>query len=187
MEPQLLKSFIARDAVPVMGRRLRPFSLAHRIALTAFGSPVLKPGSQMGPTDLVFALRVCATANPLANLTPKPTLGDKWLALRLALSQELQARALCEFAGYLAEHTSHPELWAKQARGESDNIDWPLHVIGTLMRAGVSYHDALHMSEGRATWLQVVLARQNGAELSVVSEREKAAMKQLETLNAKKP
>ena len=182
MEAQFLRAVFAQPAPVVIGRRLRPFCLAHRVALEALGSPVLKPGAVILPQDLLVALRVCASPEPFAP-DLRPTLRDKLAFWSWRFNRAAFEAALREFSAYIGDHAAHPQLWEREQHAASDGIPWPLHVVARLIRGGIRERDAWHMSEGRALWLSIAFARQEGAELSVITERERLAMAMLDNLS----
>lgn len=181
MEAQFLRAVFAQPAPIVIGRRLRPFCLAHRVALTALGSPFMRPDAPLAPADLLVALRVCSADDPFAP-DLRASLRDKVAFWRFRNNPSAFLSALREFIGYVGENAAHPETWAKEQQTASDGIPWPLHVVARLVRGGISERDAWNMSEGRALWLSLTIARQDGADLSVVTERDRLAMSMLDNL-----
>lgn len=183
MNTRLLAALVAGRPRKVCGRLLMPFSIGHRCALHAAGSPFVTGVGSVEPGDIVHALRVCASPTPLS-VAFEPTLRDRIAVEIYTRMPSKFAAALCEFREYIEDNTSGPELWGRDKKGESDNIDGALHTIAALVRCGVPIESALAMSEGLAVWMHVAIARQEGADLSVVSEAEKQLMQKLERLNS---
>lgn len=181
MEAQFLRAVFAQPAPVVIGRRLRPFCLAHRVALTALGSPLMRQDAPIAPADLLVALRVCSARDPFAP-DLRPTLRDSLAFWRFRFNRAAFLSALREFVAYVGDHAAHPQTWEKEQQCASDGIPWPLHVVARLVRNGVPERDAWRMSEGRALWLSIAFARHDGAEVSVITERDRLAMSMLDNL-----
>lgn len=181
MNAQLLKALYAKPAPVILGRRLRPFSLAHRLALTAMGSPFMERDAPITPADLIAALRICALHDPFRPLTA-PSWRDKFQAGRLRHSPSRLERAGREFLAYVDDHTAHPDLWQPPKKAPDSGIPWPALVATNLVANGLP--DAWHMSEGLAVWHYCALVAVNGGGIRVKTEAEARAFAMLEKLNA---
>lgn len=73
MDERFLRAWFCREHT-VLGRKLRPFSLAHRLVLEAVGSPFMAPDRPFTMSDLCVAVRICASADPFTT-----TGGPTWL------------------------------------------------------------------------------------------------------------
>lgn len=174
MDLRFLQSVYAKGA-KVCGRPLRPFSLAHRVALTALGSPFMEGAAAITPQDLVIALRVCASRTPFAPLG-RPRLRDRILFWRLVLNRKAHADRCREFLDYFDEHATGPKILNTGEPSGPQDIPWVLCVVACLIRNGVPEADAWAMPEGKAVWLYVAFSRMEGADIKLwTKEHEEAA------------
>lgn len=181
MDARFLKSMCAKGA-QACGSRLRPFSLAHRIALAAIDSPFLEASRPITPADLLLALRVCSSREPLAPL-PRPSVRDRFRFWRWVLNRQAFTNACAHFLAYLDEHAEGPKIIQGEGPGDSSDIPWPLAIAATLIRNGVPEERAFSMPEGRAVWLYVAFLKMEGAKIPIwTPEHDQAAELLRETL-----
>lgn len=117
MDSRYLESTFNR-AWKVCGRRLRPYSAAHLLALEAHSSPLCtgQPAARFGPLDLLLAVTVCRAAPRLTHgsfLPPTaaaPRLGARgffWF-LAMEIFPGLFRRQASRFLAYVADHAALP-------------------------------------------------------------------------------
>lgn len=180
MEAAFLQALYAKPAPVILGRRLRPFSLSHRVALMALGSPFMSGdgNTPIEPADVAIAVAILSMSEPFAPL-PKPTLRDRWECRRAMKSGKRHWANCSAITAFIADHSAHPTIWEKKRESHDDGIPWVLHVITRLIKHGIPERDAWTMSEGRAIWLNLAILNQSGADLSLVTDREKALMERI--------
>jgi len=162
VDPAPLKGFL--------GRTLYPWCLKYRVRLHAFDSPLVMPGKDVTPADLLFACQVCA----------EEPLGEVGIIDRLRLSRLNDNPAkfqilLNAFAGYILVD-DWPKFWEQDAKksGGSKGVPWPLAVVANLVACGIDEKRAWEMPECQAIWLNSALAIRKGADVAIMSPDEEA-------------
>lgn len=175
-DQRFLSAFLTPAVTVILGKKLKPFCLKHRLFLEGIGSPFLEEQAELTAADLILALKVCAD-EPIA----KPTLQDKWLNLRLHLSKALLARACSALLKHIDRHDSYPKFWERKDRraGSASTVPWQLSVACNLIRNGISYQDAFTMPEAKAFWLSAAFSIQQGSKLEFISTDDEALIDQL--------
>ena len=164
-DQRFFNAFLTPARTIILGKKLKPFSLKHRIFLEGIASPYLMSDQELTPADLMIALKICADES-LDNLS----LWDKWLGLRLTLSKELFAEASLSFVRYVNQPDCYPKFYQKKEAGSSaEQMPWQLCILATLMRNGVSYEAAMTMPEAKAIWLSTAFNIQAGAKLELLT------------------
>lgn len=176
MDRRFLSAFTdPSDQVKILGRRVSPFSLLHRVKLQAVDSPLLIEGADVRPVDLLVAVKICA-GEPIGS----PTLKDSWYLGRMSRSEIYFVRQLVRFSEYVLLE-SWPKFWEKKDRSrETSGIPWPLAVVTGLMRNGVSEERAWTMPEGQAIWLHSAFAVGHGADIKILTHEDEQLIEQLE-------
>jgi len=146
----------------------------------AFESPLVVPGKQVSPADLLFACQVCA----------EEPLGEIGIIDRLRLSRLNDNPAKFElleaFAGYILVD-NWPKFWEQSAKkGSPGNkgIPWPLAIVANLIACGIDEKRAWEMPECQAIWLNSALAIRKGADVAIMSPEEEAFMAEEEAREA---
>lgn len=111
----------------ILGKRLKPFSLGHKILLQRFGSNFAE-GSQETPgyADLILSVFICSLTYSQA----LAALSSCWLMLRLKLWGMFWRRfdvgeKILLFHRYVTEQTNEPEYWVIKPGEETDSgIPW---------------------------------------------------------------
>jgi hypothetical protein len=136
----------------------------------AFESPLVVPGKEVSPADLLFACQVCA----------EEPLGEVGIIDRLRLSRlnENPARfelLLKAFAGYILVD-DWPKFWEQDGKksGGSKGLPWPMSIIANLVANGVPYKQAWEMPECQAIWLNAAFAIRKGVDVAIMSPEEEA-------------
>lgn len=175
-DQRFFNAFLTPASSVILGRRLKPMCLKHRIFLDGIGSPFLKEDADLTIADLIIALKVCGD-----ELIDKPTLRDKWLALRLGWSDELFRLGCRAMIRHLDTSKDFPRFWERSDRkaGGGSTIPWQLNILATLVKNGVSYPEALLMPEARAVWLASIFSIHNGAKLEILTTDDEALIDHL--------
>jgi len=182
-DQRFFNAFLTPARTIILGKKLKPFSLKHRIFLEGIASPYLQSDQELTPADLLIALKICADES-LDNFT----LWDKWLGLRLTLSKELFAQASLSFVRYVNQPDTYPKFYQKKEVGQSaEQMPWQLCILATLMRNGVSYEAALTMPEAKAIWLSTAFNIQAGAKLELLTTDDEALIDRLKAEMEAKP
>jgi len=182
-DQRFFNAFLTPARTIILGKKLKPFSLKHRIFLEGIASPYLQSDQELTPADLLIALKICADES-LDNLT----LWDKWLGLRLTLSKELFAQASLNFVRYVNQPDTYPKFYQKKEVGQSaEQMPWQLCILATLMRNGVSYEAALTMPEAKAIWLSTAFNIQAGAKLELLTTDDEELIDRLKAEMEAKP
>lgn len=156
----------------IFGLKLKPFSYWHRFLLQVGNSPVLQEDTEepISRSDIYKFCKVCTLSYP--NVF-KITWIDK---IRLLLRGAITPEALHL---YLEDHNQFPEFWEgndddKASGGKSLNdAPEPLASIVSLMSLGYTEVEAWDMPIGKASWILATYAKQQGAELSFLSQDER--------------
>jgi hypothetical protein len=151
----------------VLGRKLKPFSLAHRAALCAIDSPFSGESDQDIATmaDLQIAVDICTKKN-VFDLKIQPSRIKnllKWIP-------NYFSRECKKFMLYQNEYGTFPKYMSEETENDDFAPHWTLNIVSGLMHLGsVPQHEAWAMPEGRAIWLYSALARHNGAKVKIIS------------------
>ena len=175
-DQRFLSAFLTPAITVILGKRLKPFCLRHRLFLEGIGSPFLEEHQELTAADLIVALKVCAD-EPIDH----PTLQDKWINLKLALSKPLLGRGCAALIKHIDRVDSYPKFWERKDRrsGAASTVPWELSVAANLMRNGVSYQDAFNMPEAKAFWLSATFSIQQGSKLEFISTDDEDLSKHL--------
>lgn len=164
----------------MLGRKLRPFSLAHRTALEAIDSPLLSSEGNFTFSDLLVAAEVCSMRNPLGPL-PGPKLTDVFRARRSRRRPDWFEHEGRKFAAYLEDYCASPQFWEKNDPSQKRNgVPWPLRVVCILMRYGhLDPQRVWTMPFGQALWYYTALSIQEGSDLDILTTEEEALLESL--------
>jgi hypothetical protein len=147
----------------------------------AFDSPLVMPGKDVTPADLLFACMVCA----------EEPLGEVGIIDRLRLSRLNENPAkfhilLNAFAGYILID-NWPKFWEQskaKSGGGDKGVPWPLCIVANLIASGIPEKRAWEMPECQAIWLNSALAIRKGADVAIMSPEEEAFMAEEEAKEA---
>jgi hypothetical protein len=165
-DQRFLSAFLTPAVTVILGKKLKPFCLKHRLFLEGIGSPFLEDQAELTAGDLILALKVCADER-----IDKPSLQDSWINLKLSLSKPLLARACTAFIKHIDRADAYPRFWERkdQRAGAASTVPWQLSVACNLIRNGISYQDAFTMPEAKAFWLSAAFSIQQGSKLEFIS------------------
>lgn len=179
MDKRFLNAFLTPRATILLGHRLHPWCLKHRIQLAALGSPIVL-GGEVSPADVVIFCKV-ASETPL----------DKWLTLRqrVEAANLLRADKLASAIRNIREHMKvddWPQFWEKKDGGRPDGlrgVPWALSVIANLIKHGVSHDEAIHLPEAYALWLSTALGIHDGAQIDLLTTDQEALFDEMAGVN----
>jgi hypothetical protein len=179
MDERFLRAWFPRRH-RVLGRQMRPFSLAHRLALETLGSPLLTDDAPFTIADLCVAVRVCAMVDPMRPV-PRPGWHDRlqfWRCTFQAGYFEKQSRAFLDFLG---DCCAVPQFWeTSDPVPARSSVAWVLEVAAALLRhTSLNEREVWSLPVGRACWYYTVLSRQTGADLDVLSTDDEAFLDSL--------
>lgn len=177
---RFFSAFLTPAGTSILGKKLKPFCLKHRIFLEGIESPFLQQDKELTPTDLIIALKICADES-----IDGFTLREKWQALVLTLSKTRMAEASLAFVKHINQQASYPKFYdKKKSQGESA-LPWQLSILATLIRSGITYNDALNMPEAKALWLATAFNIHQGAKIDILTTDDEALIDHLAELEAK--
>lgn len=170
MDRRFLNSQIDPAGFKLLGRVLYPWCLKYRVRLHAFDSPLVTPGKDVSPADLLFACQVCA----------EEPLGEVGIIDRLRLNRLNDNPAKFEillqaFAGYIMVD-NWPKFWEQDGRksGGNSRLPWPLAIVSNLVANGIEEKRAWEMPECQAIWLNAAFAMRKGVDVAIMSPEEEA-------------
>lgn len=177
---RFFSAFLTPSGTSILGKKLKPFCLKHRIFLEGIDSPFLQQEKELTPTDLLVAIKICADES-----IDGFSLADKWKALVLTLSKKKMAEASLAFVKHINQQASYPKFYDKKSSSGESSIPWQLSILATLIRNGMTYSDALNMPEAKALWLATAFNIQQGAKLDILTTDDEALIDHLAELEAK--
>jgi hypothetical protein len=170
-DDRFLGVFFARPR-RVLGRLLKPFSMRHRLALEAIGSPFVNPGSRATAVDLILAVRICSLDDPLEAVSGS-SFSDWFAGVKMRRRPGLLEFHSAAFADYVEEFSTPPSLFFEPKGGGGKGVHWTLTVATALIEAGFDEERVWTMPEGLAVWYYVAGSIRKGAEMEVLTtERE---------------
>lgn len=176
MDRRFLSAFTdPTDQVKILGRRVSPFSLSHRVQLEAAESPLLRADAPIRPVDLLVAVKICA-GEPIG----KPSFLDSWYVGKMANNADYFAEQVDRFAQIVLVE-AWPKFWEKRSRnGDATGIPWVLSVVANLVANGIPEQRAWTMPESQAIWMNSAFAVIKGAELKVLTTEEEKLIEQMD-------
>lgn len=176
MDKRFLNAFLTPKSTILLGKRLKPWCLKHRIQLAAMDSPMVNGGLVSGPDLLLFA-KVCSEEPFSLNLTIR-----EWWHLRKL--RKANAMMVCiEVAKAHMKTEDWPKFWEKRDTqsdgGGTRGVPWALSVIANLVKHGVSHDEALHLPEAYTLWLSTALGIHDGAKVDILTSEQEALFDEL--------
>lgn len=177
---RFLNSCITPSETNILGYRLKPFCIQHRLWLEAIDTPFFKPDAEIKFSDLITVLKICSHQT-----VGKPTWHDRWIALRLHLSKDLQIRAAKAFVSYIDTSDAWPRFYERKSTASGDSgVPWQLSVVCNLVKNGIGYEEALLMPESKAIWLSTIFGIYAGAKLDILTTDDEEMLDELAKLNS---
>jgi len=172
------ETFLAR-APRVLGRKLRPFTLAHARALDLIESPFAGHEGKLDLSELYLAVEICRVDQPPNDLilhAPSGRLSRcrHWLRL-LWLGRQFN-ESLSLFLAYQKAAQTGPPTW--DSKGSDSGLPWYFRLASHLMAQGRSEAEAWSFSPGRAAWIVAGSLVAAGLETNLISSAEVDAMRE---------
>lgn len=164
----------------MLGRKLRPFSLAHRLVLEALDSPLVSESTAFAMGDLLLAARVCSMPNPFRPLL-KPTWMERVRFWRGTFDPSYFRSESQKFVDYLDDHSSAPKFWNRLDQTFArTSVPWLLDLAaGILRRTSFSEREVWLMPIGKAFWYYTALCKQEGHDPDILTTDEEAFLDSL--------
>jgi len=160
--------------VKILGRKVSPFCLHHRVQLEAAESPLLRSDDGIRPLDLLVAVKICA-GEPLHKLTFK----DSWYLGKMTSNEDYFREQVKRFSDIVMVN-AWPKFWEKRTKqGDSTGVPWILSVVANLVANNVPLEKAWSMPESQAIWLNSAFAVIKGADLKVLTTEEEQLMEEM--------
>jgi len=175
----------------ILGRMLRPFSLAHALLLERTRNGIWD-GRTDSRSDLISAVWICSHEYPhgvMPSSAPRLGLSGRLWTFRAwagcVISAELQRSARTALVHHIASSlNSRPETYRIEVPGMPDVSDvqdelvpWMITMLLRLVRLGFTHQDALNLPIAQANWLLVCDAAVRGP-VRIVSDRERSIFEQ---------
>jgi hypothetical protein len=173
MDQRFITAFTSPGETVLLGHKMRPFSLKHRLALMAVGSPFVTPDKPLTVIDLLVAVKICSEQS-----IRKLTFMD---VCRMAV---IKARPY-QMEGYVKSFHEYsnvgnwPKFWdrGKQQASSSKGVPWILAVISNLISNGWDEEAAWALPESQAIWYHTAISVRNGNDVSLMSDEDDDIMK----------
>lgn len=176
MDKRFLSAFRDPASKVILGRRLFPFCLKHRVRLLSIDSPLVTMSRPATPADLLVALNICAEAS-------RVDLGfwGEVEAKLLERQPEKYAAAVRAFVDH-CHLATWPKYWdGPKTKDSADGVGvpWPLMILTNLIANGIEEQRAWEMPEAQAIWLSTAFAARGGAKVELLTTEEEEMMEEL--------
>ena len=168
MDLRFIKAFTEPGETVLLGYRMRPFSLKHRLALHAIESPFVTADKPMSVIDLFQAVKICSEKS-----IRKLTFIDVLRMSRIKAKPELMEQYAKAFHAY--SNVSHwPKFWdrGRQNASSSKGVPWILAVVSNLITNGWEEEAAWSLPETQAIWYHTAISIRNGNDVSLQSDED---------------
>ena len=177
MDARFIRAFTAPGETSLLGHRMKPFSLKHRMALHAVESPFVTPGKEVSVLDLFIALKICSEQS-IRRLSLMDVIRISFIKAK-PKKIEGYIMAFHEYSNV----ANWPKFWDKEKRqGGSNGVPWILSVVSNLISNGWSEEDAWALPESQAVWYHTAISINNGNDVSIMSEQDEEIMKNFEQI-----
>lgn len=174
MDNRFLRAFRDPSSRVILGKRVFPFCLKHRVRLLSIESPLVTTTEQgITPRDLLIAAKVCAEESDL-----RVGFFDD---VRLRVFEYQPEKFAVEVARFVAH--CHLDAWPKYWDGpkSTDSADgvgipWPLMIVTNLVANGIDEQRAWEMPEAQAIWLSTAFSTRAGARVNLLTTEEEELM-----------
>ncbi len=174
MDNRFLRAFRDPSSRVILGKRVFPFCLKHRVRLLSIESPLVTTTEQgITPRDLLVAVKVCAEESDLR-------VGF-WDEVRLRVYEYQPDKFKAEVARFV-DHChlgSWPKYWEGKTNSDSADgagIPWPLMIVTNLVANGIDEQRAWEMPEAQAIWLSTAFSVRAGAKVNLLTTEEEELM-----------
>lgn len=176
MNDQFAESLFHRKH-SVCGVRLKPYSFAHAAILDFARSPYSSMSGSARLEDIVFALSVLGEKPSRPNQIPTIGFFRRWIITFRVFRAGIDA-AHNQLMAYLDDYNSPPQMWQKE-NTRPVKTPWMLYFVAVLMRHGqMTEREAWSCEVGYGRWLCAGLAEAGGNDVPIITDEERAAMKE---------
>lgn len=166
MDSRFIKAFTKPGEAVLLGYRMRPFSLKHRMALHAIESPFVIPNKPMSVLDLFVAVKICAEKS-----IRKLTFMDVVRMSSIKANPSKMNGHVNAFHEY--SNVSHwPKFWDRNKKqgGSARSVPWILQVVSNLIANGWDEEAAWSLPESQAVWYHTAISIRNGNDVALLNE-----------------
>ena len=176
-DKRFLNSCIIPSETVILGKRLKPFCIQHRLWLEAIGSPFMESNKPISAGDLITALKICAHEE-----IGRKLWHDRWISFRLGLSKELFLLACKAFVQYCDTTALWPKFYDRKSEGGGSTVPWQLSIIANLTKNGIGYEEAMMMPEPQAIWMASIYSIYAGAKIEILTTDDEEMLDELAKL-----
>ena len=177
MDARFIRAFTSPGETLLLGHRMKPFSLKHRMALHAVESPFVTPGKEVSVLDLFVAVKICSEKS-IRRLSFMDVVRMSFIK---AKPNKIEGYIMA-FHDY-SNVANWPKFWEKEKRqGGSNGVPWMLSVVSNLISNVWSEEDAWSLPESQAIWYHSAISINNGNDVSIMSEQDEDVMKNFEQI-----
>lgn len=177
MDSRFIAAFTVPGDTTLLGHRMRPFSLKHRMALHAIGSPFVTEGKAMSVYDLFVAVKICSEKS-IRKLTFMDIVRLSYIKANPEKIDEY-AKAFLDYSNV----SNWPKFWDRnkqQASGKG--IPWILAVVSNLISNGWEEEAAWSLPESQAIWYHTAISIRGGNDVSLLSNEDESIMQNFKQL-----
>jgi len=174
VDNRFLRAFRDPSSRTILGKRVFPFCLKHRVRLLSIESPLVTTTEHgITPTDLLIAVKVCAEESDLR-------VGF-WEEVRLRVYHYQPEKFADEVARFVDHCHLHawPKYWESSKTSDSADgvgIPWPLMIVTNLVANGIEEQRAWEMPESQAIWMSTAFSTRAGAKVNLLTTEEEEMM-----------
>ena len=177
MDARFIRAFTSPGETLLLGHRMKPFCLKHRLALHAIESPFVTPGKAVTVLDVFVAVKICAEQS-----IRRLSLLDVIRMAYIKAKPERLDGYIMAFHAY-SNVANWPKFWENEKRqGGASGVPWILSVATNLISKGWSEEAAWSLPESQAVWYHTAISINNGNDVSVMSEQDEHVMKNFESI-----
>lgn len=173
MDERFLLAFGPQKSVTLLGRTLKPFTLRHRIVLTAIDCALLQPDCTICTyNDLDTFVEVLSgkTANPI---------GHWWRKWMWASSSWYRKDCIKALQAYQKTLVHGPRFWERDKAKKQDNSPAVLTAVCWAVHNGFSVDEAWDMPEQQVMWYAGVFGVIGGSEAKFLTTQDEMLLDML--------
>lgn len=179
MDSRFIMAFTSPGETRLLGYRMRPFSMKHRLALEAIKSPFVTPDKPVGIVDLFVAVKICAEQS-IRSLS----FLDMVRIMRIRMKPSLMEEYIKAFHSY-TNMEQWPKFWTKsKQQSSSKGLPWMLSIVSNLMANGFDEEAAWSLPESQAIWYHTAFSVRNGNDITLLSDEDEDIMKNFNQIAA---
>lgn len=176
MNDQFAESLFHKEHI-VCGVRLYPYTFAHAALLDFAKSPYCALSGQASLDDIVFALAVLQSPGQFPIALPELSNWRKKRLIKSVFEVGL-IDAHNALLHYFTDYGSAPSIWQTEG-SRSVKTPWMLYFVALLIRHGKKTEaEAWETEVGYGRWLCAALSEAGGNDISIVTDAERAALKE---------